>query len=44
MRHKILMWKTPQTCEDKKTTTSKDYQSKSTIRNQVTQIYLVILP
>ena len=29
---------------EKKNTRSKTYQSKSTIRNQVTQIYLTVLP
>ena len=43
MTHKIFTWKTPTNYGDKKTTRSKTYQLKSTIRNQVTYIELVTL-
>ena len=45
MRHKIFYVENPhKLMEIKKTTRCKTYQSKSTIRNQITQIYLVALP
>ena len=43
-RHKILTSKALTSCGDKKTTRSKIHQSKSTIQNQVTQIYLAASP
>ena len=40
---RFLCGKPSQTCEDKKTMTSKTYKYKSTIQNQVIQIYLAEL-